>query len=70
MITLNRTERHNLTSLRNEILRGVRSEYLDRRELAHLAFHRWRGRQLDRCPCGYDWDGCRCITDAADEIAH
>lgn len=23
-----------------------------------------------RCPCGYDWDGCRCVTDPAGEIAH
>lgn len=35
---------------------------------SRLRFHRWRVRRL--CPCGYDEEGCRCVTDPADEIAH
>jgi hypothetical protein len=36
-------------------------------EAARLRFHVW---QMEQCPCGYEWDNCGCITDAADEIAH
>lgn len=61
-------ERVRLYLLRGEIQRGERNEHLTPLEYSHLRFHQWRLRRL--CPCGYDWDGCRCLTDAADEIAH
>jgi hypothetical protein len=70
MNALNTTERERLTSLRSEIVAGDRHEFLTRRERDRLGFHRWLCWQLKQCPCGYDWDGCRCVTDPADEIAH
>lgn len=47
---------------------GYPDDMLTRMECDRLRFHRWRVQRL--CPCGYDEEGCRCVTDPADEIAH